>query len=134
VSQIDEIIDPVRGSAHSPRGADGRLVTSQLANAALITPDDLTVYDPPIQLWIGDSVSHLVTVVPYGRRGDRLVQYPTKAGMTLPVMVKQVMATGTTATILIGQQIYVAGAVSSGPTADSTTTTADNAVLTADSF
>lgn len=128
-----ELLDPVKGDPHPPKGADGRLSTCQLADAALITPDDQLIYDPPIRLWVGDVVSLLVTIAPYGRSGDALVQYPTKLGMTVPVLVKQVKATGTTATVLIGQQAYKAIAAS-GPTADSTLITADSTTITADSF
>jgi hypothetical protein len=104
-----------------------------MPDAGLLTPDDMVVYDPPIRLWIGDAASLLVTVAPYGRGGDALVQYPTKLGMTIPVLVKQVKATGTTATILIGQTAFKP-MVPTGPTADSTLITADDTTITADSF
>jgi hypothetical protein len=109
------------------------LIDAIQSDAALIAPDDFVFYDPPITVWVGDAASLLVTVVPYGPRGDALVQYPTKLGMTVPVLVKQVKATGTTATILIGQKAYQS-LTPTGPTADSTLITADSTLLTADSF
>lgn len=127
-----QLIDPVTGSPHPAKGVAG-LTIAPVPNGAAITPDDQLIYDPPIQLWIGDAGLLLVTVVPYGRAGDPLVQYPTKPGMTVPVLVKQVKATGTTATILIGQQAYK-DISASGPTADSTLITADSTTITADSF
>ena len=98
-----QILDPVTGAPHPIKGVDGKLSTSLPANAIAITPSDATVYDPPIQVWVGDAGSVNVTIVPYGKKGDKTVLYPTAFGMILPVLCKQVMLTGTTATVLRGQ-------------------------------
>jgi hypothetical protein len=127
-----QLIDPVTGAPHPAKGTGG-LTVCLPPDGAVITPDDSVIYDPPIMVWIGDAAARLVTVVPYGRSGDKTVQYPTKFGLTVPVLANQVMATGTTATIVMGQQAYKAVAPT-GPTADTTTITADSTIVTADSF
>lgn len=102
-------------------------------DGALITPGDHTIYRPPIIVWVGDAAPALITVLPYGREGDQTIQYPTHQGFTVPVLVRRVLETGTTAAILIGQQAVPATAAA-GPTADSTVITADSDTVTADSF
>lgn len=98
-----QVLDPVSGSPHPLKGVDGRLSTSLPANAIVITPDDAKVYDPPIEVWVGDPATVNVTVVPYGRAGDKTVLYPTAFGLKLPVLCSRVMLTGTTALVLRGQ-------------------------------
>lgn len=130
----NQAIDPVTGAARPIRGAFGRVSFVPPPDGSAITPDDGAIYDPPIQVWIGDVASLLITVMPYGLGGDALVQYPTKFGLLLPVMVKRVMATGTTATILRGQSAYVDPPSTGAFRADSTLITADDTTVTADSF
>lgn len=98
-----QLIDPVNGSPRPAAGVRGKLITSLPANAAAITPDNNAVYDPPISVWVGDATTVNVAVVPYGKEGDKSVIYPATLGMTLPVLCKQVLATGTTAATLRGQ-------------------------------
>lgn len=97
-----QVIDPVSGSPQPAKGVGGKLVLSLPANAIAITPSDATVYDPPLQVWVGGAGD--VAVVPYGRLGDKSVIYPgVPAGMIVPVLAKQVLLSGTTATSLRGQ-------------------------------
>jgi hypothetical protein len=100
-----QLLDPVTGEPHPAHGQNGKLVLSKPANAKVITPDNTFVYDPPIEVWIGDNTAVNVTVVPYGKAGDPSVTYPLAAGMggtILPVLCKQVKLTGTTAATIIG--------------------------------
>ena len=130
---ITQLVDPDTGQPRPIRGVDGNIVLSLPPDGSAITPDDGVIYDPPIMVWVGDAASLLVTVMPYGLGGDLLVQYPTKLGMTIPVLARRLMASGTTATILRGQPVYKVPAPI-GPTADTTLITADSTVITADSF
>lgn len=64
-----------------------------------ITPSDVTEYEPYIRsLRIG--VTGDVTVVT--SRGTTVLFQGVQAGETLPIWVKQVLATGTTATNIVG--------------------------------
>lgn len=65
-----------------------------------------------------DSTAQSLTVVPYGMQGDSKVTYPTKPKMVVPVLVKQVLATGTTAAVLRGQLAYVVGTLTRGAVLD----------------
>jgi hypothetical protein len=98
-----QILDPVTGSPNPLKGVDGKLSTSRPANAMAITPSDTVIYNPPIEVWVGDAGTVNVAVVPYGRLGDKSVIFPATLGMTLPVLCKQVLATGTSAATLRGQ-------------------------------
>lgn len=104
-----QLIDPVTGAPHPAKGTDGRLVTAPPPDGSAITPDNLTVYDPPVIVTVWDSTAQSVAIVPYGLLGDSSVTYPTKPGMTVPVLARQVLATGTTATVLRGQSVYIPG-------------------------
>lgn len=105
-----QLIDPVTGRPSRAQGVDGKLITSQLPDGSAITPDNGTLYDPPIVVSVWDVGTVTVNVVPYGQSGDATVSYTiTKPGQKLPVLVKKVMATGTTAASLRGQLVYVAG-------------------------
>lgn len=101
-----------------------------------MTPSDAVIYDPPIMVWVGDVGPVDVHVVPYGRKGDKTVTYPLKLGMSVPVLCKQVLATGTTATALFLGSAWPTAAGPGGPTgpitADSTLVTADTTSFTAD--
>jgi hypothetical protein len=98
-----QLIDPVTGAPRPAKGVDGRLVLSLPANAIAITPSDITVYDPPLQVWVG-SVGD-VAIVPYGRAGDKSVIYPAMpVGSTVPVLAKQILNTGTTGGIVLRGQ------------------------------
>jgi len=109
-----QLLDPVTGAPNAARGVHGKPITAYPADASAITPDDLTVYDPPITVSVWDATAQAVTVVPYGKNGDASVLYPTKPGMKIPVLVKKVMATGTTATVLRGQRVYIPGVLTAG--------------------
>lgn len=94
-----QVIDPVSGAPRPVKGVDGRIVLSLPANAIAITPG-ATVYDPPLQVWVGSAGD--VTITPYGRAGDPSVTFPAvPAGTMLPVLCKQV--TAATAGSLRGQ-------------------------------
>jgi hypothetical protein len=98
-----QIVDPVTGKPNPLKGVDGRLSTTLPPNAFAITPSDVAMYDPPISVWVGDAGTVNVAVVPYGLKGDKSVIFPATLGMTLPVLCKQVLSTGTTAATLRGQ-------------------------------
>lgn len=105
MSGVLQLVDPASKSPFPAKGVDGRLILSKPANAKVITPSDVTIYDPPIEVWVGDTGAVTVNVAPYGRAGDATVSYPIAAGMagtTLPVLCRMVKATGTTAASLIG--------------------------------
>ena len=66
-----------------------------------ITPDDATVYDPPLRsLYIGGT-GDVVVVAPGQADGDAATFTGYPAGQWLPVKVAKVMA-ATTATDIIG--------------------------------
>ncbi len=73
--------------------------SAPLKEAFAITPSDTTVYDPPIRgIYIGGAGN--VTI--QNEAGvNTLITAPT-AGLVLPVFARQVRATGTTATALVG--------------------------------
>src|SRR4051812_15254123 len=101
-----QVLDPVTRAPLPAQGVDGKLITSLPANALAITPTDAqgAFFPKPVQVWVGDVGPVSVAVVPYGLEGDKSVIYPNlAAGMTVPVLVKQVLATGTTAANLRGQ-------------------------------
>lgn len=98
-----QLVDPVTGSPRPAAGVAGGLITSLPANAIAITPSDTVIFDPPVHVWVGDVGPVNVAVVPYGRQGDKSVIYPASAGMTIPVLCKQVLVEGTTAVTLRGQ-------------------------------
>lgn len=101
-----------------------------------MTPSDAVIYDRPIMVWVGDVGPVDVHVVPYGRDGDASITYTLKAGMTVPIACKQVLASGTTAvSLFLGSALpgpHGAGGSSGPVTADSTTVTADTTSFTAD--
>ena len=67
-------------------------------DAFAITPSDSTVYPQDTGVWVG-ATGDVVVVTAIGTQ----VTFPSvPAGTVIPVMVKQVRATGTTATGLIG--------------------------------
>lgn len=98
-----QLLDPNSRAPLPASGVNGHLITSLPANALTITPSDNQIYDPPITVWVGDAGPVNVNVVPYGRAGDKSVIYPVSAGMTIPVLCKQVLAASTTAVALRGQ-------------------------------
>jgi len=101
-----QLIDPVTSAPLPAQGIGGKLVVSLPANAFAIAPSDVAnaFFAKPAQVWVGDVGPVDVAVVPYGLEGDKSVVYPNlSAGMTIPVLVKQVLATGTTALNLRGQ-------------------------------
>jgi len=128
-----QLFDPTSGAPKPATG--GGIVLSPDAESGVITPSDAVVYDPPITVWVGDPGPVDVNIIPYGRDGDHQVTFPVMAGMTIPVLCKQVLATGTTAVSLIRGSAWpgYAASGSSGPvTADSTAVTADTTSFTAD--
>lgn len=131
-----QLIDPQGGGPNVARGYKGGLSVSPPASGGVVTPSDAVIYDRPIMVWVGDTGPVNVTVVPYGNDGDASVTFTLSAGMTVPVLCRQVLATGTTAVSLFLGAVLprVAGSGgSSGPiTADTTTVTADTTTVTAD--
>src|SRR5271170_920663 len=95
------LLDPRDGTPNPAAGVNGRLILAPPANAKKITAAaiNVTVYDPPLQLWIGDDTGVSVEVVPYGLEGDETVTYPIAAGnggSLIPVLVSQVISGGNT--------------------------------------
>lgn len=132
-----QLIDPSSGAPNFAEGNRGGFTLSPPDEGGFITPSDVVVYDPPVMVWVGDAGPVNVAVVPYGREGDKEVIYPLKFGMSVPVVCKQILATGTTATALFMGSAFPSRVPGSGgapvpPTADSTTITADTTTLTAD--
>jgi hypothetical protein len=103
------LIDPRTGVPNAARGPHGKLIAAPPADASAITPDNNTVYNPPLSVTVWDAAAETITVVPYGMKGDAQVTYPTKPGMRVPVLAKKVLASGTTATVIRGQLVYVSG-------------------------
>ena len=70
------------------------------SRAVAVTKSDVTVYDPPLSgLWVGGTGN--VAVVPAGQ--DNAVSFlAVPAGNFLPVVVSQVLSTGTSATNIVG--------------------------------
>jgi hypothetical protein len=133
-----QLIDPSSGAPNFAEGNLGGFTLAPPDEGGVITPSDSVVYDPPVMVWVGDVGPVNVAVVPYGREGDKTVTYPLKLGMSVPVVCKQILTTGTTATSLFLGSAYpslaMGGGGGSGPvTADSTTVTADTTSFTADS-
>lgn len=94
------ILDPVTGAPNPPTGVNGR-ITSKAANAFAITKSDSTIYDPPIEVYVGGTGN--VAVVPYGRKSDASVLFTAvPAGTSLPILCRQVLSTNTTATLMVG--------------------------------
>lgn len=133
-----QLIDPQGGGPNAASGKSGTLVFSPPADGGVITPSDAVVYTPPIMVWVGDVGPVNVTIVPYGRAGDETVTFSLKAGMSVPVLCRQVLATGTTAlSLFLGSGLPNVVAASGGSpgttiTADSTLVTADTTSFTAD--
>lgn len=69
-------------------------------NAAVLTKSDTTVYDPVYRgLYVGGVGD--VTVIPEGQTAT-VTFTAVPAGTILPVTVRQLMSTGTTATNIVG--------------------------------
>lgn len=78
----------------------GGLVTAYPTRAVSITPSDATEFAVPYTIWVGGTGD--VTVEPW--RGGNTVTYPAMVpGSVVPVAVKRVLSTGTTATNMRGQ-------------------------------
>lgn len=68
------------------------------AVAAACTPSDVDIYDPPVTVFVGGAGN--VAIMP--ALGSVAVTFSgLAAGSTLPCRAKQVLATGTTATLLV---------------------------------
>lgn len=68
-------------------------------NAKAITPNDTTVFDPPYNaVWIGGAGNLVVVLV----GGQTLTITAAAVNTIYPFRIKQVLATGTTATGVIG--------------------------------
>jgi hypothetical protein len=100
------LIDPTTGAPNSAQGNSGRIVESPNPDGSAITPDNGTIYDPPISVTIWDAAAAQISVVPYGTAGDQTVTYPTVPGMKVPVLVSRVLSSGTTAAVIRGQLAY----------------------------
>lgn len=132
-----QLLDPTSGGGPSPaRGFRGGITLSPPASGGVVTPSDSVIYDRPIMVWVGDAGPVDVKVAPYGRDGDASLIFTLKKGMSVPVLCKQVFATGTTAVSLFLGSAMPAPATGSGGgagiTADTTTVTADTTTVTAD--
>lgn len=95
------VIDPVTGAPNPAQGVNGCITRSVPANAKAVAGGGATVFNPPLQLYVGSAGN--ITVVPYGNVGDATVTFTAvPAGTILPVLVKQVVAAGLTAGALVG--------------------------------
>lgn len=74
------------------------VVTGLPHNAAAITPSDSADLSTPMMIWVNGAGT--VAVIPAG--GQSTVTYTMPAASVVPVRVKRVLATGTTATGLVG--------------------------------
>ena len=77
-----------------------KTATSPAVSQVAITKSDTTVYDPPLKaLWVGGAGDVAVIAVD----DTAAVTIPgVNGGQIIPVMAKQVMATNTTATSIVG--------------------------------
>lgn len=84
-------VSPVVGAYNVPPGPS--------VSAFAITPNNSTVFPPTRAIWVGGAGSVAVMM-----NGDiaSVVLAAVPAGTMLPVSVKQVLATGTTATNIVG--------------------------------
>ena len=74
--------------------------TSGAIRQVAITPSDTTVYDPPLKaIWVGVG-GNLAMIASDDTAAVTLVG--VNGGQIIPVMAKQVMATNTTATSIVG--------------------------------
>ena len=83
--------------------------SDSVGNAFAITPNDATVFPPNASssstrvqvtraLWIGGAGNLNVTMI----SGDAALFSGVPAGTILPIQVKQVLSTNTTATLILG--------------------------------
>jgi hypothetical protein len=103
-----QLIDPKTGVAQPAIGVYGKPITTPPVDGSAITPDNGTIYNPPISVTVWDATAQTIAIVPYGSKGDHIVTYPTKPGMLIPVLVSRVLLSGTTAAVIRGQLAYVA--------------------------
>lgn len=85
-------------SASNGRNQTGGKVTSFPLHAEAITPSDSIEYGRGRQVFAGDAGE--VTVEPF--YGNNTVTFSLEAGQYVPVVCRRVLATGTTATGLVG--------------------------------
>jgi hypothetical protein len=84
--------------------ASARPIESPAVGAFAITPSNATVFDgtggkiPPRSLYVGGAGNVAVVML----NGTSVTFSGVAAGTTLPIRVKQVLATGTTATMILG--------------------------------
>lgn len=75
------------------------VVTLHGTQAIAVTKSDATEYYPPITLYVGGT-GNVAVVDALG--GASVIFTAVPAGTVLPVRVRQVLSTGTTATALVG--------------------------------
>lgn len=73
-------------------------VVGQFDNAVAIIPDDNAVLDQGVNVYVGGAGNVAITDM----RGNVVTFTAPPVGSVLPVRARKVMATDTTATILIG--------------------------------
>lgn len=67
--------------------------------AQACTPSDVDIYDPPVTVYVGGTGN--VTIVPALGLQTPVTFSGLAAGSTVPCRARQVMATNTTATLLV---------------------------------
>lgn len=85
-------------ATNTGRNQSGGGVTSFPLHAADLTPSDTTEYIEGRQVYVGGAGD--VTVEPF--YGNNTVTFSLEAGQFVPVVCRRVLATGTTATDLVG--------------------------------
>lgn len=72
--------------------------TGPATRAEDITPDDGTDLDIPRAIWVGGTGNLAVTMA----EGQTVTFVAVPAGFMMPIRVKRVLSTGTTATSIVG--------------------------------
>ena len=80
-------------------GSTTHNVTAFPYRAADITPSDSTTFTEPATVYVGSDGN--VAVVPWSGDGSAVTFVGLTAGQTVPVLVKKVMSTNTTASNLV---------------------------------
>lgn len=71
-------------------------------DAVAVTPSDTTVFSPPLNgIYVG-SIAGGATLTVITPAGNSVAFAAVVAGTTIPLQAKQIMATGTTASSIVG--------------------------------
>jgi hypothetical protein len=83
----------------TPNPASHGLAADAGMNAIAITPSDANVFQYPVRVWVGGAGTLAVQAA---NNPGTTVTFTVAANTYLPLYVVAVMATGTTATLLVG--------------------------------